>query len=93
MLVRNKNSKYCFHSWAKNGECCCNCKFRYTLYVHGIPMGNYCGVNFDEEHPDNVSMLVPLSMEAHSMCEMHMLANKEEPFVYVGQPKLANHFT
>ena len=56
-------------------------------------MGNYCGVNFDEEHPDNVSMLVPLSMEAHSMCEMHMLANKEEPFVYVGQPKLANHFT
>lgn len=51
-------------------------------------MGNYCGVNFDEKHPDNISMLVPLSMEAHSMCEMHLSVNKEGNTPGIGEPRL-----
>lgn len=73
MLFRNANSKSCRHS-IDEGDCCCNCAHKYTMFSNGFPCGQLCLI---EGRTENDTMFHWLKPNEHSLCEMH---------ITVGQP-------
>ena len=67
MLVKNTNNKSCKHSIMHNGECCCNCKHRYTLFVNNVPLRFVCLI---KEEGNTFGMTLRGS-RGHDLCEMY----------------------
>lgn len=66
MLIPDHNNEYCRQTIVNEGECCCNCIYRYLLVNdEGFPMGYYC------RHPVIGNTPIFISYDGHSMCEMH----------------------
>lgn len=64
MLIPNKNNKDCSFGYEK--DCCCNCKYRYTVVSNGLPVGYVC------KNPIyGLEMRHLYGIGGHSMCECH----------------------
>lgn len=77
MLVKNNNKKrYCIHSQLQ-GECCCNCAYRYTVVSNGIPISYVCRFDWSKYGEGGIH-LIGLNNNGHGMCEMHMFVGDED---------------
>lgn len=64
MLIPNHNNKDCKLGY--NGDCCCNCKYRYANIVNGVPIGYVC------RNPIEDMGITKLNgIGGHSICECH----------------------
>lgn len=73
MLINNYTNKTCRKSWVDNGDCCCNCIYRYLLMVDNFPMGYYCKCKAFDDTP------MFISIDGHGMCEMHRRKHEKCP--------------
>lgn len=74
MLVQNKNNKYCKHSIIHNGECCCNCKNKYTLFINNVPLRFVCLI---KENNEDYAMTLRGSI-GHGLCEMYQSVDSKD---------------
>lgn len=76
MLIPSHINTDCRHSIVDNGDCCCNCVFRYLLTTKdGFPIRFVCKLEFPHED----SYVINLDQYGHGLCEMHQRENECHP--------------
>lgn len=82
MLVSSHINSNCRHSIVSNGDCCCNCIYRYLLTTKdGFPIRYVCNIP-PNPHRGEDGFILNLDYYGHGLCEMHQrISEPRDPSV------------